>query len=192
MPIFTRVFLAVPLMLAIVIQDSAATEFEISAFGTLNELSVRAEDERALASNVLFVGAGVAALTSLGLHIEGEHKTASALSVGSALALGGGVIARHFETSTERALGRVMSIEDPNEREQRARDALFQLASEQRRGRMTSGVFNVGIASYYFFLDDNDSDTATFNGVASLAAGIAYLAFQSPAERAVKQLQNGK
>ena len=104
MPIFTRVFLAVPLMLAIVIQDSAATEFEISAFGTLNELTVRAEDERTRASNVLFVGAGVAALTSLGLHIEGELKTASALSVGSALALGGGVIARHFETSTERAL----------------------------------------------------------------------------------------
>lgn len=188
MPFFSRVFLAVPIMLAITVQESTAVDFELSAFGTLNELSVRAANERELVSNVLFVGSGVAAAVAVGMHLEGEYEIASLLSVSSALALGGGVLARHYETSTERALARVMLIEDPIEREQRSRDAMFQLASEQRRSRLTSGIFNTGLASYYFFLDDTDS--STFNGVVSLAAGIGYFALQSPAERAVKRLQN--
>lgn len=187
MPFFSRVLLVVPILLAVTVQESTAADFELSAFGTLNELSVRAENERELVSNVLFVGSGIASAVAVGMHLDGEYEIASLLSVTSALALGGGVLARHFETSTERALARVMLIEDPIEREQRSRDAMFQLASEQRRSRLTSGIFNVSVASYYFFLDDGDS--ATFNGVVSLAAGAAYFALQSPAERAVKRLQ---
>lgn len=114
--VISRVFLAIPIIIAISFQESNASDFDISAFGTLNELSVRAANERMLVSNVLFVGAGVGAVAAIGLHIEGEYKTASFLSVTSAAALGGGVLARHFETSTERALARVLMIEDPSER----------------------------------------------------------------------------
>ncbi|MCH8551695.1 MAG: hypothetical protein LAT62_07155 [Natronospirillum sp.] len=173
----------------ILVQESTANEFELSAFGTLTELSVRAEDERRLASNVLFVGAGVAAIGGIGAHIDGSYRTASLLSVTSAVALGGGVLARSYETSTERALSRVETIEDPAEREQRSRDALFQLASDQRGSRLTSGVLHAGLASYYFFLADGDSDSDTLNGVVSLAASVARFAIPGPAERAVKRLQ---
>ncbi|WLD56796.1 hypothetical protein NFC81_08635 [Salinispirillum sp. LH 10-3-1] len=190
MPFFSRVLLAVPIILAITVQASIATESEISAFGTLNELAVRDENERELVSNVLFVGSGVSAAVAVGMHLDGEYEIASLLSVTSALALGGGVLARNYESSTERALARVLLLEDPLEREQRSRDALFQLASEQRRSRITSGIFNVSVASYYLFLDDGES--ATFNGVVSLAAGVAYFALQSPAERAVKRLQGDR
>lgn len=182
-PLFALVFAIVT------VQESTAYELELSAFGTLTELSVRAESERRLASNVLFVGAGVAAIGGIGAHIDGNYKAASLLSVTSAVALGGGVLARSYETSTERALSRVETIEDPTEREQRSRDALFQLASDQRIGRLTSGVFHAGLASYYFFLADSDSDTATLNGVVSLATSIARFAIPGPAERAVTRLQ---
>ncbi|MFY0666235.1 MAG: hypothetical protein JXQ97_16555 [Natronospirillum sp.] len=188
--VISRVFLAVPIIIAVSFQESNASDFDISAFGTLSELSVRAENERILSSNVLFIGAGITTIAAIGLHIEGEYKTASVLSVTSAVALGGGVLARHYETSTERALARVLMIEDPSEREQRSRDALFQLASENRRSRLTAGVFNLGVASYYLLLDDSDEDTAVFNGVVSLATSVASFVIQSPAERAVKQLQN--
>ena len=173
------------------IQKSSAFEMDISAFGTLSELSIRSENERLMGSNLLFIGAGAAAIGGIGAHLDGSYEAASLLSIGSALALGGGVALRYFETSTEQALNRVMLIEDPVEREQRSRDALFQMASEQRNSRLVSGVFNAGLASYYFIWSDG-SDEAVFSGVVSALTSLVAFSFRSPAERAVAGLQNNR
>lgn len=167
-----------------------AKEFPATAWGTLEELSADAHQERRTQSQLLGLGSGALAIASVGLYAHGENDYALIAAAGSGLAGGAGFVLRHYPSRTERARDRVASLDDQTEREQRSADALFQLANQNRTRRLAAGTVNLGVASYYLLLDDTGSDTALYSGVFSVASGIANLFIQTPAERALGRLED--
>lgn len=167
-----------------------ASEFPATAWGTLEELSADAHQERRTQGQLLGLGSGALALASIGLYAHGENQYALIAAAGSGLAGGAGLVLNHYPSRTERARDRVATLDDQTEREQRSADALFQLANQNRARRLTAGTVNLGVASYYLLLDDSGSDTALYSGVFSLASGIANLFIQTPAERALGRLED--
>ncbi|TGG92428.1 hypothetical protein E4656_13205 [Natronospirillum operosum] len=188
----SRHLLPIAMLLTVLLASAhvEATEFPATAWGTLEELSAAAYQERRTQSQLLGLGSGALAIASVGLYAHGENDYALIAAAGGALAGGAGLVLHHYPSRTERARDRAARLDDPAEREQRSADALFQLANQNRARRLAAGTVNLGVASYYLLLDDTGSSTALYSGVFSLASGIASLLIPTPAERALARLEN--